>query len=152
MGHRIKRIESLLSDVVYNYKSSDVLREAMTKKVGELRARIVERGVRTQKIRDEYSIDAERLAVLLMRFQQNDSGFVSYENQGGESVVPAGVIASLVREREMIDNEQEQITKLELVLRNLMDTVQFAVHGTGEIKTRPAVHELSDSELEYLGF
>ncbi|MFT5683575.1 MAG: hypothetical protein ACI8RZ_004507 [Myxococcota bacterium] len=152
MGHRINRVERLFSDVVYNYKSSDVLRKAMSAKVEELRVRIAERGVRTQRIRDEYSIDAEKLAVLLMRFQQDDSGFVSYEKQGGESVVPAGVIANLVREREMIDNEQEQITKLELVQRNLMDDVQFAVHGTGEIKMRPAVHELSDDELEYLGF
>jgi len=152
MGHRINRIERLFSDVVYNQKSSAELRTAMTAKVKELRTRIAERGVRTQQIRDEYSIDAERLAILLMRFQQDDSGFVSYEKQGGEHVVPAGVIANLVREREMIDNEQEQIEKIELVQRNLVDQVQFAVHGTGEIKLRPAIHELSDDELEYLGF
>ena len=123
----------------------------MAAKVEQLQELAKERGVRMQRIREEYSIDAERLAVLLMRFKQDESSFVSYE-QGGGNVVPAGVIANLVREREMIDNEQAQIVKLELVQRNLMDEVQFAVHGTGEIKMRPAVHELSDEELEYLGF
>jgi len=152
MGYQINRIKSLFSDVVYSYKTSDQLRIAMTAKVVELKERIKEREIRTQRIRAEYEIDAEQLAVLLIRFQQDDSGMVSYEKQGGSKVVPAGVIANLVREREMIDNEAEQIGKIELVMRNMLDEVQFAVHGTGELKTRPAVHELSDDELEYLGF
>ena len=151
MGHRISRVRSLFDSVVYRQKSTQELRVAMTAKVAELRLRIADRELRTQKIRTEYAIDAEQLAVLLMRFQQESSGTISYEKQGANPV-PAGVIANLVREREMIDNEQEQIDKLELVQRNLLDEVQFAVHGTGEIKTRPAVHELDDEELEYLGF
>lgn len=151
MGHRINHVSSLFDDVVYKFKSSEELRVAMSAKVDELRLRIADRAVRTQKIRTEYAIDAEQLAVLLMRFQQSSSGSVSYEKQGANPV-PAGVIANLVREREMIDNEQEQIDKLELVQRNLIDEVQFAVEGTGEIKTRPAVHELDDEELIYLGF
>jgi hypothetical protein len=151
MGHRISRVQSLFDGVVYRQKSTAELRVAMTAKVAELRLRIADRELRTQKIRTEYAIDAEQLAVLLMRFQQESSGSISYAKQGA-NVVPAGVIANLVREREMIDNEQEQIDKLELVQRNLLDEVQFAVHGTGEIKTRPAVHELDDEELEYLGF
>ncbi len=151
MGYRINRIESLLSEVVYDIKTSAELRPAITAKIEELKLNIAARGKRTLSIREEYSIDAERLTVLLMRFKQDDSSFTSYQ-QDGENIVPAGVIANLVQEREMIDNEQEQIEKLELVLRNMRDEVQFAVHGTGEIKTRPAVHELSDSELRYLGF
>lgn len=151
MGHRINRIQSLFSDVVYQFKTTEELRVAMAAKVEELKLRIADRAVRTQKIRTEYAIDAEQLAVLLMRFHQEGTGSVSYEKQGANPV-PAGVIANLVREREMIDNEQEQIDKLELVQRNLLDEVQFAVEGTGEIKTRPAVHELDDDELTYLGF
>lgn len=151
MGHRINRIQNLFCDVVYRFKTSEELRVAMTAKVSQLKARIADREQRTLKIRAEYAIDAEQLAVLLMRFQQEGSGSISYEKQGANPV-PAGVIANLVREREMIDNEQEQIDKLELVQRNLIDEVQFAVHGTGEIKTRPAVHELDDEELTYLGF
>jgi hypothetical protein len=80
---------------------------------------------------------------------------ISYEAQPrseGQALIPAGVISNLVREREMIDNEEAQIAKLELVLRNLCETEQFTVEATGEVKTRPCVHELTDFELDFLGF
>ena len=86
--------------------------------------------------------------MLVMRFKES-KGFVSYENQGsgeGEALVPAGVIANLVRERQMIDSEVEQIRKLELILRNIRDEELYEVPRTGEIKTRPSIHELSDEE------
>ena len=151
MGHRVSGIENWFNDVVYRFKTSAELRKAMSAKVETLEARRTEREGRMQRIRDEYNIDAEKLAVLLMRFKKT-SGTVSYDNQGEGDLIPAGVIANLVREREMIDNELQQVKKLKLVQRNLKDEVQFAVEGTGEIKTKPAVHELDDEELEYLGF
>lgn len=126
----------------------------MTRKVAVLEQHCEAREGRIRQIREDYGIDAERMAVLVMRYQ--DSGrIVSYENQGqaeGQSIVPAGVIANLVEEHEMIDNERDQIWKLKLVLRNLADDEMYWEPQTGDVKTRQALHSLTDFELDYLGF
>jgi len=150
----VNHVSRMFAGVVYNFKTTAEIRQAMAAKIEALKAKITERHQRMQRLRDEYDIDAERLAVLVMQYREHSES-VSYEGQSrpeGKALVPAGVISNLVREREMIDSEQEQVLKLELVLRNLAETQQFAVEGTGEIKTRPCVHELTDLELEFLGF
>lgn len=154
MGHYVSEVDRLFQRVNYRTKTSGELRAAMTEKVGLLRTSMEEREARMRQIRDEYSLDAERLAVLVMRYQEGKNS-VSYQNQGpGTSggLVPAGVIANLVREREMIDSEHDQIAKLELILRNMRDDELYHDPRTGEVKTRPALHQLTDQELEYLGF
>ncbi|WNG50909.1 hypothetical protein F0U60_47355 [Archangium minus] len=62
------------------------------------------------------------------------------------------MIANLIREREMIDSERGQIRKMELILRNLPDTELYNDPKTGEVKSRQPLHELTDEELEFLGF
>ena len=154
MGYKINDNSRLFSRVTYDQKTSAEIRTAMTAKVATLRSNIEARQQRMLRLRNEYDIDAERLAVLVMQFREADDR-VSYEAQSrseGQPLIPAGVISNLVREREMIDSEEDQIAKLELVLRNLCETEQFTVEATGEVKTRPCVHELSDFELEFLGF
>lgn len=157
MGHFVDDSSNLFRSVEYNTKTTAEIREAMQKKVVEIKKLSQEREVRIQKIRDEYQIDAERLANLVIQFQKNDSGFVSYNNQnqsGSEAprLIPAGVIANIISEREMIDSERDQLRKLELVLRNLRDTEYYTSPRTGEVLTRLCLHELTDKELEYLGF
>lgn len=155
MGHRIDRTAELFEAVRYNTKTSPELRAAMQKKVKEIAARIEDREGRMKRIRDEYQIDAERLAALVIQYQSRDSDFVSYQAQAGAqsgNIVPAGVIANLIREREMIDSERGQIRKLELVLRNLPDTELYNDPKTGEVRSRQPLHQLTDDELEYLGF
>lgn len=155
MGHYIEDPDTLFSSVRYRTKTSPELREAMQKKVNELRGYISDRDQRIRKIREEFQIDAERLAQLLLQFQKNNTGFVSYNAQGSDGrsvVVPAGVIANLIQEQQMIDSEREQIRKLELILRNLRDTEPYAEPRTGEVRTRPCLHQLTDNELEFLGF
>ncbi len=157
MGHRIDDSSILFRSVRYNTKTTAEIREAMQKKVVEIKKLSLERETRIHKIRDEYQIDPERLANLVIQFQKNDSGFVSYnqQNQSGSEapkLIPAGVIANIISEREMIDSERDQIRKLELVLRNLRDTEHYASPRTGEILTRTCLHQLTDNELEYLGF
>ena len=152
MGHRFNWVDSLFEDVTYNIKTSAELRPALEAKVVALRAKAIERDARMMAVRDEYGIDAEWLAVLVMRHQNGNKSSVSFEPRDGEKLIPAGIIANLVEERSMIDNEQEQVAKIELVLRNLRDEVQFRVEGTGEIKTAPSEHQLTDNELLYLGF
>ena len=150
MGYAVQR--TLFEDVRYNTKTTPEVREAMVRKVEAIRALIAEREVRIERVRDEHSIDAEQLAILVMRYKK-DAQFVSYERQGtGRDPVPAGVIANLVREQEMIDSEQHQIWKLELVLRNLRDEEMYLEPRTGQVKVRPSLHQLDDQELEYLGF
>ncbi len=151
MGHRIERADRLFEGVLYKTKTSPELREAMTKKVEDVQQKMQAREERLRKIREEYSIDAERLATLVMRFKENHSQFKSYEQQDGV-VVPAGVIANLIQEHSMIDSELEQVRKLKLVLRNLRDEELYTHPTTGEVGKRLALHELDDDELEYLGF
>jgi|GEM_PF-1380950 len=156
MGHFVRDSEDLFEGVSYNWKTSPELREAMQRKVIALRELIEGREQRLKHLRAEYSIDAELLARLVMQFQKQShgAGVVNYNNQGDgkEKLIPAGVIANIIREQEMIDSERGQIRKLELILRNLRDTEPYNDQETGETKTRGCVHRLNDTELEFLGF
>ena len=155
MGHRIENTTSMFRSVVYNIKTTPQLREAMERKLGELTELIAAREGRVQRLRDEYEIGAEQLAQLVIKFQNDDSGFVSYNQQGdgqNEKLVPAGVIANIIREREMVDSERSQMRKLNLILRNIKDEEFYTNPRTGEIGTRRSLHKLTDAELEYLGF
>lgn len=154
MGHMIQDTNRMFRSVSYNVKTTAELREAMQRKITEIEALTQAREARTLQLRQEHDIDAEKLAVLVMRYQ-DDASFVSYDDQGAGSSgppIPAGVIANLVREREMIDSEHEQIRKLELILRNIRDEEVYAEPKTGRLRSRLALHELSDRDLEYLGF
>ena len=155
MGHHVDRPADMFDSVRYNIKTTPEIRAAMQKKVKEITSNIEEREARMRRIREEYQIDAERLATLVMQFQNNDSGFVSYQAQGDSKrdlVVPAGVIANIIREREMIDSEGGQIRKMELILRNIPDMELYNDQKTGEVKSRQPLHRLTDDELEFLGF
>lgn len=158
MGYRIDKndLSGWFEEVEYNTKSSVELRNAMDKKKVELTGNIEVRENRIEALCEQYRITADRLATLVMEFNNLDSGaMVSFEAQtraDGEDLVPAGVIANVVQERQMVKNEKIQIVKLDLVSRNLCDTEQFSVSSTGELKTRPCTHKLDDDELVYLGF
>lgn len=153
MGYMASRSESLFSDVCYNKKNSAELRTAMTRKIEEIKILSKTREGRILKLREEYEIDAELLARLVMQFQRDEeNGSVNYNHQPGKTIIPAGVIANIIREQEMIDSEREQLRKLDLVLRNMRDTEFYFAVDTGEHRERLCIHELSDHELEYLGF
>jgi len=125
----------------------------MTRKVEEVRGLSKAREERIVKLRADYEIDAELLAQLVMQFQRNQNdNLTNYNSQPGKQLIPAGVIANIIREQEMIDNERKQLRKMELVLRNLRDTELYQTRDTGETRERRCVHFLTDDELEYLGF
>ena len=149
-------LESWFCDVEYNIKTASEIRTAMDTKNVELVANIQVRETRIVALCEQFEISSERLASLVLEYRNRDSDtMVSFEAQtraDGETLVPAGVIANIVQERSMVESEKAQITKLKLVQRNLCDTEQFPVSGTGEIKTRPCIHKLDDEELIYLGF
>lgn len=156
MGYRVE--SEMFEGVTYCHKSSEELRQAMTKKISEVKALTAVRLERLEKLRTDYELDGERLANLIMRFQNKNSrsGMVNFniqgQEEGDERLIPAGVIANIVRENEMVDNERDQVRKLELVLRNLRDTEPYLEPMTGELRMRPCVHELTDAELVYLNF
>jgi hypothetical protein len=153
MGHKVDRIESLFSDVCYRKKTSAELRTAMQRKVQEIKTLSQTREGRILKLREDYEIDAELLSRLVIQFHRNEtSGSVNYNHQPGKSIIPAGVIANIIREQEMIDSERDQLRKLDLVIRNMRDTEFYFADDTGEHRERACIHELSDYELEYLGF
>lgn len=153
MGHKFNYADDMFSSVYFNKKTSEEVRVAMARKLAEVRALSATREVRIMKLREEYEIDAELLAQLVMQFHRNkDEHVTNYNNQPGKAIIPAGVIANIIREQEMIDNERKQVRKMELVLRNLRDTELYHTEDTGETKERACIHFLSDAELEYLGF
>lgn len=155
MGYHVESSTCMFRSVRYNFKTTAELREAMTRKVVEIEGNITEREARLERPREDFQIDAERLAQLVIRYQRDDnSNFTSYNNQGDPQgrVVPAGVIANIIHEREMIDSERDQIRKMELILRNIRETEPYVEPRSGEHRTRPCIHQLTDDELEYLGF
>ena len=153
MGYRVSGTD-MFDEVIYNIKSSDELRVAMKDKIEVLEASRTRREERMEKLREEYAIGPERLADLLLRFKnEGSSRSTSYDDQDPDApIVPAGVIANLVRERDMLTTERDQRRKLELILRNIKDTEPYVHEETGEVRERPCIHHLTDRELEYLGF
>jgi len=156
MGHYINRTTEMFEDLTYSIKTTDELREAFAKKIDVVSARVKERGERIVQLREDNELSAERLAQLVSLFQRDSDAYLTnYDRQGqepGEKVIPAGVIANIVREYSMIDNEKQQIHRMKLVSRNLRDTEPYFNPRTGEHGIRPCIHELTDQELEYLGF
>jgi septal ring factor EnvC (AmiA/AmiB activator) len=156
MGHYSNHSDSMFDQVRYAHKSTEELKTAFAAKITEVNARIVERRERVVKLREDHELSAERLAHLISLFQRDqDSYLTNYSRQGqqeGEAIIPAGVIANIVREYDMIDNEQEQVHRMELVSRNIRDKEPFFNPRTGEHGVRPCIHKLDDEDLEYLGF
>ena len=150
--------------VSYNKFTSAALRAAMERKVQNVKAKIEERKVRIAKIREENSITDAMLSDMVIQYmqdQQRGQQRVSYSNsaqpnpqkkqEDGTVVVPAGVIANIITEKGLIESESSEVKKMTLILRNLRDTLPH-VGDNGLLVERPAVHTLTDEEIEYLGF
>ncbi|MEC9440728.1 MAG: hypothetical protein VYE40_06500 [Myxococcota bacterium] len=154
MGHRINY--QMFEGTSYSIKTTEQLREAFTKKIEEVDLRIKDRRQRLIKLREDNALSAERLAQLVSLFRRDSSAYITNYNrqnaQDGEPIVPAGVIANIVSEYDMIENEQDQIQRMQLISRNLLDEEPYYNPRTGEHGIRPCIHELTDDELEYLGF
>ncbi len=154
MGYKINNTERLFRGVRYHTKTTPELRKALKNKQEALAALMADRQTRVERICAEYKISDRRLADLILQYQNDNSDMVSYQNQAGsdESLVPAGIIANIIHEKEMTEPERNQTLKLALVLRNLRDTEPYTCPNTGRVATRECIHELTDHELEYLEF
>lgn len=137
-------------------KSSDAIKEKAKLKITALKLKIEERQKRVQKIRSEYQVTAEVWSNILEQMHNKANANVqSYSvsnnmkapgngKMSEEIVVPAGVVNNILTENNYINSENDQVTKLELIVRNLWDL-------KGE-DGRERGHTLNENELTYLGF
>lgn len=156
MGYSIRNTEELFSRVRYGIKTTEEIREAMLERMVEIKERLEDRHRRVDKLREDNGISYERLAQLVSLYERGQyDSFVDYNKQKqGEhdAVIPAGVIANVVREYTMIESEQGQLRRLDLVSRTICDEEPYYNPETGEHGIRKCIHKLSDEELEFLGF
>jgi hypothetical protein len=158
-------VDDMFRGVQYNKFTSGQIREAMNRKVEAVRAKIEERRGRIDKITRENEITPEALSDLIVQYSQDQrrggGAKMSYSipnsntssgNRTKETVVPAGVIANLVTEKELVTSETAEVKRLDLILRNLKDDQPFVDEKTGELRSRAVIHTLDDAEIEYLGF
>lgn len=138
-------------------KTASAIITKATEKAKALEAKIAEREKRIEKTRKEYDISdvmmMELLAAARQQMVSNRMAQQTYQlsktgNDGKmteETVtIGAGVVNMLFTERDFIESEKAQIRKLRLVIRNLEDLPDDKGGKKG--------HELTNQELEYLGF
>ena len=153
MGHFVQDSDRMFRSTTYRQKTTPELRTALEQKVQRVNDLLAERAERVKSLCETFEISDQELTNLVLQHQDEDSRFVSYEPQGDRSKpVPAGAIANIIQEKKMTESERAQLRKLELVLRNLQETEYYSHPETGILQTRECIHELTDSELEYLGF
>ncbi len=152
MGHYVSKVDRMFREVKYQQKTTAELRTALQAKIERIAQLIKDRTSRVERICREFEITDQELTNLVLQYKDDDEKFISFEAQTSSRVVPAGAIANIIQEKKMSKSERSQLRKLELVERNLKETELYAHPQTGEIHTRECIHELSDEELEYLGF
>lgn len=159
-----REVEAMFHNVSYNQFTSPQLREAMTKKVAAVRVKIEERQGRIRKIQADNDITSEMATDLVLQYMQDQqrgqqrmmySNSVRSQNTNEapkEINVPAGVISNLVTEKSLIEQEMAEVKRMDLIIRNLKDEMYYNHPETGVVGKRQAIHTLSDSDMEYLGF
>jgi hypothetical protein len=159
-----REVEVMFRGIVYNKFTSSVVRAALTAKVKAVQDKIEERHRRVEKIIADNEITPEAMNELILQYMQDQqrgnrnkmsysTAAVPMRNVAGastEKVVPAGVVANLATEKELISNETAEVRRMALILRNLKDT-QPHVDDEGRLVERPTVHTLDDTDIEYLG-
>lgn len=141
-------------------KTSSEIVTSVNAKVVKIKAKIEERIVRIQKMREEHGITDVVYADILQQVRNQAqkaeaamyNSTVKMGNGEGQEVtvtVGAGVINFLMTEQDFIVVEREQITKLELIARNLRP-VNTSIASIGIVPSDS--HVLTFAELTYLGF
>ncbi len=159
--------QRMFQGVVYNKFTTPQVREGMERKVGLLCSKIRERGERITKLVADHGITESQLTDIVMAYMKDRDrerhglgGYVTttagaaVAAAGGgveRAVIPASVVSAIVREKELVESESDELGKLRLVLRNLRDRVPTADPESGTIREREVVHQLTDDEIEYLG-
>lgn len=158
--------DRMFRGVNYNKFTSAAVKAAMEKKIVAVTAKIEERKNRLQRLMlDNDLTDAALNDILVQYTRDRERGVekMSYANsaspraprasdQTEERMVPAGVVMNLVTEKGLIESEKGEISRMQLILRNLRDLEWATSPTTGEAIERVAIHSLSDDDMLYLGF
>lgn len=148
-------------DHMFNFqyvKSSKQITDKMTAKIATITKKIEERKGRIKDLRAEYKITDAVLIDLLEQAreaQRKNDNRMSYSlsntpAKGGGGLtentitIGAGVVNHLLTESDMVRSEEAEVTRLELVVRNLEDLENDQGKKVG--------HHLREEELKYLGF
>lgn len=166
MGHQVDA-SRMLGCIARGTKTTDEVRKAIREKTGALVSKIEERKIRIAKIKSSNELSDLDVSNLMVEYHKNQSmgrevQTYSLSNsrakqlQGGNSsderIIGAGVVASIVAETNLIESEQNQVSDLRLIDRNMLDVEVVSNPRTGEWVTRQQYHKLSDEALKYLGF
>lgn len=154
---------------LFNYTFQKTTEEVALKtkeKAIKTTQKILERERRIAKLREEYGIDDKVLLQLIGQAQQNRNSPMTYVsslsvcvNGVEKSVVEersigAGVVQNLMAETEALEEDRRNLTRLELITRNLRPAKQPPIYNTG-VKFEVADNNLltlSYEELTFLGF
>ena len=139
-------------------KSSSEIKEKATAKIASLGAKIKEREGRIARLRKEFDISDQDMIKILSQAAQGAlsnasvATTMSYNigNQDEVRVVAAGVVQNLITERQLIEQEQALVEKLQLVFRNLRPITHHATN-TG-VAYEVDTFTLSEADLDFLGF
>lgn len=161
---QFRDVDQMFHGVNYNRFTSAEVRTAMQGKVDAVSAKIRERAGRLAKIMAENDISdamATDMVLQYMRDRERGQERVMYSNTARprnvpnaaprEINVPAGIVSNLVTEKGLIETETAEVNRMILILRNLKDEEYYFEPRTGARLTRPCIHTLTDTEIEYLG-
>lgn len=164
---QFRHAETMFRGVNYNKFPTPMIKVAMEQKIIALKSKVAERRGRVTRLMSDHRITREMLADMIIQYmkdQQEGRARMSYSNsvrpqsEGAQAPktdvvdVPAGAIANLITEKNLIENESAEVKRLELIVRNLKDTEPAVRADTGELYQRAVIHSLTDDEIEYLGF
>lgn len=139
-------------------KTIDEIQEAMGKKIAFLKDKVVDRQGRIAKLREEHGItDSDMIDLLTqaanLQVSNRPVGKMSYALGGQDDqdvrIIGAGVVAFLLDEKMLIEQEQASVKQLSRIVRNLRPVTCFGDNGETYIQDS---FTLRDDELDFLGF
>jgi hypothetical protein len=149
---QVQRIDNLFN---FDYvKSAAEIVQHAKEKAAQIRAKIEDREVRIQRIREEYKINDAVLVDIMAKARRGEAMFytsnVKSEDGSGEEeiTIGAGVVNMLLTERDHVEGEKSNVEKLDMIVRNLKDHRRYAPDG----KEYAEGHQLTTAELKFLGF
>lgn len=149
---------SILSSITFT-KSVTEIQAAIDAKLVRIRAKIKEREGRIINLRDTYGITDQDMIQLLSQAAQDaisnsrimsTTYSVNSGKDGETKIIGAGVVQNLTTEQALIEQEKDQIERLEMIRRNIRPIPHFS-SMSGTPWTQESF-DLSYSDLEFLGF
>lgn len=157
-------IEHILHNVTYK-KTIDEIKEKVSAKITEVKAKIETRIGRVEALRKEHEIDDKALIQLLTEAREQQNGrsaekmsySYSVSNTNGpsgekameERVIGAGVVNHLLTENDFIQAEKSAVARLELLNRNIRP---YTEHDHNGVPYTVNEFSVSEADLKYLGF